>query len=582
AYSEQQLQALRTGDLAACFGPQFSNLAIKNPVTIPDGRMRLVHRIKELTPNGGRFGLGLIVGEADIHPDDWFLTCHFCDDMVMPGTLMYECCLHTLRVYLLRMGWIGDAADIHYEPIEGISSILKCRGQVLQSTKMVTYELCIQEIGYRGDDQTPYVIADALMYGDGKAIVHMKNMSMQLSGISQSDIDALWSGSDYGNQKAISDDPDFTAQEALYNDQQIIAYAEGKPSEAFGDKYLAFDNERKIARLPRAPFKFINRITQIRDCAAWEMESGGTIVARYDVPVDAWYFDSNEQNTKNNSYKTMPFAVLLETALQPCGWMAAYVGSALSAEHDLKFRNLGGKATQYIDITPDIGTLSTKIHMSNVSSSGGMVIQNYDMEMWCDQGLVYKGDTVFGFFSTDALATQIGIRDAKIHQPTDEEIDRAHSFDYPSHSPFPDAKMCMIEKVTHCDLAGGSKGLGFLEGIMEVDPEAWFFQAHFYQDPVIPGSLGLESFQQLLKVAAWELWSEPNKSYHFDSMPLGHQHTWLYRGQVIPKDNQVTVKAELTSIDHERKQITANGYLVIDGRVIYQMIQFAIVMRELV
>ena len=59
--------------------------------------MRLVHRVPHLDPRGGRFGLGQVRAEADIHPDDWFLTCHFVDDRVMPGTLMYECCLHTLR-----------------------------------------------------------------------------------------------------------------------------------------------------------------------------------------------------------------------------------------------------------------------------------------------------------------------------------------------------------------------------------------------------------------------------------------------------------------------------------------------------
>ncbi len=53
----------------------------------------------------------LIRAEADIHSDDWFLTSHFCDDHVMPGTLMYECCLHTLRIYLLRMGWVGESGE---------------------------------------------------------------------------------------------------------------------------------------------------------------------------------------------------------------------------------------------------------------------------------------------------------------------------------------------------------------------------------------------------------------------------------------------------------------------------------------
>ena len=41
----------------------------------------------------------------------------------------------------------------------------------------------------------------------------------------------------------------------------------------------------------------------------------------------------------------MPFAVLLEVALQPCGWLAAYMGSALDQHVDAAFRNLGGTAT---------------------------------------------------------------------------------------------------------------------------------------------------------------------------------------------------------------------------------------------
>jgi 3-hydroxymyristoyl/3-hydroxydecanoyl-(acyl carrier protein) dehydratase len=35
-------------------------------------------------------------------------------------------------------------------------------------------------------------------------------------------------------------------------------------------------------------------------------------------------------------------------------------------------------------------------------------------------------------------------------------------------------------------------------GRIAVDPSFWFFKAHFFQDPVWPGSLGLESFLQLV------------------------------------------------------------------------------------
>ena len=81
---------------------------------LPGGKMRLVHRVTRLDPDGGRFGVGLIRAEADIHPDDWFLTCHFIDDQVMPGTLMYECCLHTLRIFLLRLGWVGEQSEMAF------------------------------------------------------------------------------------------------------------------------------------------------------------------------------------------------------------------------------------------------------------------------------------------------------------------------------------------------------------------------------------------------------------------------------------------------------------------------------------
>ena len=62
---------------------------------------------------------------------------------------------------------------------------------------------------------------------------------------------------------------------------------------------------------------------------------GTKIVLDYDIPHDAWYFDSN-------GAKVMPFCVLLEAALQPCGWLASAVGSAVPETEDLSFRNLDG------------------------------------------------------------------------------------------------------------------------------------------------------------------------------------------------------------------------------------------------
>jgi 3-hydroxymyristoyl/3-hydroxydecanoyl-(acyl carrier protein) dehydratase len=557
SYDDAQIDALRHGDLARAFGTAFEGLALRDPVRLPGGRMTLVHRVLELDPNGGRFGLGLIRAEADIQPDDWFMTCHFVDDRVMPGTLMYECCLHTLRIYLTRMGWIGERDEVVCQPVPGVASRLRCRGQVIESTKNVTYEVSIKELGYNPE---PYAIVDALMYADGKPIVEITDMSLRLSGLTRESLERLW--------HAQTKSPAPPAEPpALFNQERILAFAVGKPSDAFGEHYRVFDSERVIARLPGPPFQFLSRITAIR-AEPWKLVAGGEIEARYDVPADAWYFTADRQ-------PRMPFAVLLETALQPCGWLAAYLGSALTSDEDLKFRNLGGSAEALSVVTPDIGTLTTDVRITKISRSGGMIIQHFDFAVRSDRGPVYRGDTYFGFFRAEALANQVGLRDVVPHRPDPARHDPTRVVEYPTTPPFPDVRLRMIDQIDAFDADGGPNGLGFIEGSQAVDPDAWYFRAHFHQDPVCPGSLGLESLLQLLKVVAKTRWGCEAETV-FQSVGLNQMHRWLYRGQVPPTAGRVVVQAVITEVDDRRRWLKADGFLIVDGRPIFQMNDFTL------
>ena len=83
----RQVDALRRGDLATAFGPPFDRArAAIDPLPLPGGRMTPgAPGRRPSIPTGGPFGLGLIRAEADIHPGDWFMVCHFVDDRVMPG-----------------------------------------------------------------------------------------------------------------------------------------------------------------------------------------------------------------------------------------------------------------------------------------------------------------------------------------------------------------------------------------------------------------------------------------------------------------------------------------------------------------
>lgn len=557
SYSGEQLDALRAGDLAACFGPAFANLPVARPFTLPAGRMKLVHRIARLDPAGGRFGLGIVVGEADIRPDDWFLTCHFVDDRVMPGTLMFECCLHTLRVFLLRLGWVTREGEVVLEPVPSVASRLKCRGQVLDTTRQVSYEISIKEIGYRPE---PYVIADALMYADGKPIVEITDMSLRYAGATQDTFRALWTAPDMPARKP-----------AIFDTDRILSFAIGKPSEAFGEPYRIFDKDRVIARLPGPPYQFLDRVTEIR-AEPWKILPGGECEAQYDVPADAWYFADNRQDD-------MPFGVLLEIALQPCGWLAGYMGSALTSEDDLSFRNLGGTAIQLARVTPGSGTLSVGVKLTRASSSAGMIIQFFDYEVRAGRQSVYKGNTYFGFFPKVALLKQEGLKDPARWQPSAEELLRGRSLGFPQGAPFPGGRLRLLDRVACWIPDGGPKGLGYVRATRRVVPDEWFFKAHFHQDPVVPGSLGLESFLQLLRFVAAERWGG-SESAQYETVAMGQPHEWIYRGQVIPTNREVTVEAIVSAVDEQRRLLRADGYLSVDGRVIYGMKDFTLRQRN--
>jgi 3-hydroxymyristoyl/3-hydroxydecanoyl-(acyl carrier protein) dehydratase len=208
-----------------------------------------------------------------------------------------------------------------------------------------------------------------------------------------------------------------------------------------------------------------------------------------------------------------------------------------------------------------------------------MIIQWFDMEVLSERGVVYKGDTYFGFFPAAALAKQEGIRDAIPYRPSPAELTGAQSLDYPVNPPFAGGMLRMIDRIEAFVPQGGPKGLGFIRGTKRVDPGEWFFKAHFYQDPVVPGSLGLESFLQLLKFMAIQRWGmRPGERWEAVAVPEPHE--WVYRGQIIPTNQLVTVEACVTAVDEEQKLLTADGFVLVDGRVIYGMKHFTVRARR--
>jgi 3-hydroxymyristoyl/3-hydroxydecanoyl-(acyl carrier protein) dehydratase len=119
----------------------------------------------------------------------------------------------------------------------------------------------------------------------------------------------------------------------------------------------------------------------------------------------------------------------------------------------------------------------------------------------------------------------------------------------------------------------GKAGLGQLRTVKAVDPGEWFFKAHFFQDPVQPGSLGLEAMAQGLQ--AWALQAGLDQGLRrprLQSLALARRHRWKYRGQVVPEHRQVHTTLEITAVEREPNGclLVADGSLWVDGRRIYE------------
>lgn len=564
ALDRKQLEAFATGDTAACFGTGFelARTHTRSPA-IHAGRMLLLDRVTELDQQGGPWKRGYLRAELDIFPQQWFFDGHFKNDPCMPGTLMFEACLQAMAIYLAGCGYSLKRDGWRYQPVPELPYQLQCRGQVIPTSKCLVTEVFVEE---RISGPVPTLYADLLCTVDGLKAFHARRVALELVPDWPLESDPEAGRDDSGREVAVVDG--FT-----FNERAVLACALGKPSTAFGPMYQRFDGSMRVARLPSPPYLFISRIAEVHGPIG-VMRAGARVLAEYDLPESVWYLDAN-------GCRTMPFAVLLEAALQPCGWLSSYVGSALTVDSELGFRNLDGEGSVLSELRGGDGILRTEVELTDVSASAGMIIESFTVRCWLGEREVYRLRTVFGFFPPEALANQAGLpRSATQTELLVRESDQSIDLDavpcerFASDRPrLPGPMLRMIDRIEGWWPEAGAAGLGQLRAVKDIDPGEWFFQAHFFQDPVQPGSLGIEAMLQCLQAAALLLrLDEGVEAARFECIALDRAHQWKYRGQVLPHNRQVHTTLEITMIERDARGVLLQGdaSLWVDGMRIYE------------
>lgn len=565
SFDRAQLDAAAEGRGFDAFGPGFERCH-SHSWGPRMGKLKLLDRVVTFDPKGGPWGRGYLKAELDIQPDLWFFNGHFNNDPCMPGTLMFDGCIQAMQLYLMAMGFGMEYDGWRIEPVKDLPFKLICRGQVIPTSKKLDYELFVEGIW---DGAQPKLRAQVLCTVDGLKCFHADPLEVEL--VPDWAMRRLANLKDYVEPKPCE-----------WDYASLIACAWGKPSHAFGPPYAVFDGARRCARLPAPPYHFISRVLSTTGGQA-KFKSGATVLVEYDAPAADWYFEQ--------AGGVMPYAVLLETGLQPCGWLASFVGSALQFDSDMLFRNLDGTGRLHAEVFPTSGTIRTRVLIKNINRSGGMIIEGFTVKMTLlrqeggqeIEDPLYDFETVFGFFPPASFANQVGMPPSdeerallavRAGEPIDLRKRPSRYFsgrdDGGNPAPkLPSGMLLMIDRAVSHEPAGGKAGLGRWIVEKDVDPAHWYFKAHFYTDPVQPGSLGIEAMVQSLQLHMIHRgYGKGMKFPRFQGLATGKDVWWRYRGQVVPKDKVVTVELDITA--EEADCVLADAWLWVDGRRIYQ------------
>ena len=164
--SERQNSYRRTELLACGRGQMFGD----GNAQLPLPPMLMFDRITHISDKGGAYGRGEVIAELDIEPQQWFFTCHFKGDPVMPGCLGVDALWQLMGFFLGWKGGLGHGRALG-------SGEIRFTGQVTPDCKLVRFQLSLKRVVMR---KLVMGIADGQVEADGKVIYTGKDLRVGL------------------------------------------------------------------------------------------------------------------------------------------------------------------------------------------------------------------------------------------------------------------------------------------------------------------------------------------------------------------------------------------------------------------
>ncbi|WP_076408093.1 beta-ketoacyl synthase N-terminal-like domain-containing protein [Shewanella sp. UCD-KL12] len=632
SFSYGDIHKLLSADIEGCFGATHAGAA-QPSLCFASEKFLMIEQVSKVERNGGTWGLGLIEGHKQLEPDHWYFPCHFQGDQVMAGSLMAEGCGQLLQFFMLHLGMHTQTKNGRFQPLENASQQVRCRGQVLPQSGTLTYRMEVTEIGF---SPRPYAKANIDIILNGKPVVDFQNLGVMIkeedecvryptlttnaSASVKSEPSASLnkeSKKEYQpasvNAPLMAQIPDLTKapnkgvipishveapitpdypnrvpDTVPFTPYHMFEFATGNIENCFGPEFSIYRGMIP-PRTPCGDLQVTTRVIEVNGKRG-DFKKPSSCIAEYEVPTDAWYLD------KNSHQAVMPYSILMEISLQPNGFISGYMGTTLGFPGlELFFRNLDGSGELLREVDLRGKTIRNDSRLLSTVMAGTNIIQSFSFELSTDGEPFYRGTAVFGYFKGDALKDQLGLDNGKVTQPwhvakgiaADTKVNlldkSSRHFNAPASQPhyrLAGGQLNFIDSVEIVD-NGGTEGLGYLYAERTIDPSDWFFQFHFHQDPVMPGSLGVEAIIETMQTYA----ISKDLGAGFKNPKFGQilsNIKWKYRGQINPLNKQMSMDVSITSVKDEngKKVITGNASLSKDGLRIYEVFDIAISIEE--
>ncbi|MGL5410093.1 MAG: beta-hydroxydecanoyl-ACP dehydratase, partial [Shewanella sp.] len=180
-FSYHQIHKLLSADIGGCFGGEHAahqaQYGWQPSLCFASEKFLMIEQISKLEVHGGAWGLGSVEGHKQLEADHWYFPCHFKGDQVMAGSLMAEGCGQLLQFFMLHIGMHRGVKAGRFQPLAHAAQKVRCRGQVLPQSGVLSYRMEITEIGM---SPRPYAKANIDILLNGKVVVDFQNLGVMI------------------------------------------------------------------------------------------------------------------------------------------------------------------------------------------------------------------------------------------------------------------------------------------------------------------------------------------------------------------------------------------------------------------